>query len=405
MSTELKLVDSPQFAPIKSIMESTELQKHYEENNHFKMNLDREKMFAIQLIQKNDYLLKCTPESFYNALINITATGLTLNPMMQQAHLVPRSNKGKLEVCLDPDYKGLVTIMIKSGIAKDVFAHVVYRNDIFEYDATSETVIKYIPYWNREDKVFSEPGEERATFCCVINPDDTRRYRVMPISRVNEIMRGTEAYKSHAKKVASGQYSKTMWEGENRPDMIKKTVIRQMWKFIPKTDEMMFQALASAFEEHDKVYQNTEYDINKNIVEVQGTDVKVSERGDISGSVMNSIKKVTPKNSTKKAEIIESEEVSPADEQGKVSKAELNKMVMLIADNFDIDVTKIERRDDESQSKVKEMIKDLGVSESLIDTWLVSKKAKNSSLIALCTNADSNQINTCLISYLGDKLV
>jgi len=68
-------------------------------------------------------------------------------------------------------------------------------------------------------------------------------------------------------------------------------------------------------------------------------------------------------------------------------------------------VTKIERRDDESQDKVKEMIKDLGVSESLIDTWLVSKKAKNSSLIALCTNADSNQINTCLMTYLGDKLI
>ena len=94
----------------------------------------------------------------------------SLNPLMQQAHLVPRKNKGKLEVCLDADYKGLISIMINSGIAKDVFAHVVYRNDIFEYDATSETVSNYVPYWNREDKIFSEPGEERATFCCVINP-------------------------------------------------------------------------------------------------------------------------------------------------------------------------------------------------------------------------------------------
>jgi hypothetical protein len=139
---------------------------------------------------------------------------------------------------------------------------------------------------------------------------------------------------------------------------------------------MMFQALASAFEEHDKVYQNNDYDANKNIVDVQGTDVKISERGDISGSVMNSIKKVTPKNSTKKAEVIESEEVSPANEQGKVSKVELNKTVMLIADNFDIDISKIERRDEKSQSVVKTMVEELGVSEDLINSWLISKKSK-----------------------------
>ena len=391
MSTELALLDKPEYAPIKQIFEGQALAKHYETENPFKMNFDREKMFMLQLIQKNPYLLKCTADSFYNALINVTATGLTLNPLMQQAHLVPRAGK----VCLDPDYKGLITIMISSGIVKDVFAHVVYANDEWEYDAMSETVVKFNPYWNRTDQKFTSPGEEVCTFCCVVNPDNTRKYRVMPIHRVNEIMEGTEAYKSHLKRVAKGEYSTTMWQGVNRPDMVKKTVIRQMWKFIPKSDNMMFHALAKAFEQHDEVNRNTDYEQAK--VEVDGTDVKLSTKPDVSASLMDSIKTPAPRKG-KQAEVIQYEEVEPKTyDDAKIAEA-----IMFIADNFEVDFMKAEQRGEEQTNEVKKKLIEVGIVEADLNAWLVAKKAKNKTMDALCKSADSNQINLCLLSFIKE---
>lgn len=391
MSEELTITKSPEYLQVEKVLDGVALQNHFENHNPFKMNLDREKMFAIQHIQKNPQLLKCTPNSFYNALVNVTATGLTLNPMMQQAHLVPRKNKGQMEVCLDPDYKGLVSIMINSGIAKDVFAHVVYENDLFEYDATSESVIKYVPYWIRTDQKFKEPGEEICTFCCVVNPDGTRKYRVVPIHRVNEIMEGTEAYKSYVRKKNKGEWATTMWQGDTRPDMVKKTAIRQMWKFVPKTDDMMFHALATAIEQHDIANENIENE--QTIVNANGKDVKITANTDLSDSLKNSIKKPVPRKKK-----IEDAEIDDSKNE-KYDKDALKDTIILIADNLNIDVSKGEQRSAEEAGEVKALLIGIGVDEQDINAWLKAKKARNQSLDELVRTSDSDQINMAMIAY------
>ena len=53
----------------------------------------KESQFAIQYFQKNDYLAKtalANPTSAQNAIINVAAIGITLNPASKLAYLVPR---------------------------------------------------------------------------------------------------------------------------------------------------------------------------------------------------------------------------------------------------------------------------------------------------------------------------
>ena len=53
----------------------------------------KEQQFAIQAFQKNGYLAKVAmgnPSSAQNAIINVAAIGITLNPAAKLAYLVPR---------------------------------------------------------------------------------------------------------------------------------------------------------------------------------------------------------------------------------------------------------------------------------------------------------------------------
>lgn len=77
----------------------------------------KESQFAIQYFQKNDYLAKtalANPTSAQNAIINVAAIGITLNPASKLAYLVPRDGM----VCLDISYMGLLHLAQSTGSIK-----------------------------------------------------------------------------------------------------------------------------------------------------------------------------------------------------------------------------------------------------------------------------------------------
>ena len=55
-------------------------QKQFEASNDYKMSFNREAGFAIQILTGNDFLANCDQESIRNAVVNVSLTGLTLNP-------------------------------------------------------------------------------------------------------------------------------------------------------------------------------------------------------------------------------------------------------------------------------------------------------------------------------------
>ncbi|HDL8446774.1 TPA: recombinase RecT, partial [Yersinia enterocolitica] len=91
----------------------------------------KESQFAVQLFQRNEYLTKtaiANPASAQNAIINVAAIGITLNPASKLAYLVPRDGM----VCLDISYMGLLHLAQATGAIKWGQCKLVYSNDTYE---------------------------------------------------------------------------------------------------------------------------------------------------------------------------------------------------------------------------------------------------------------------------------
>jgi len=85
----------------------------------------KECSFAMQHFAKNDYLDKATIESKLQAVLNVAQVGLTLNPVLKLAYLVPRFENGAVKCFLEPSYQGLVKLITDTGSAKNVTCHPV----------------------------------------------------------------------------------------------------------------------------------------------------------------------------------------------------------------------------------------------------------------------------------------
>ena len=79
MSTELALKDQITDKVMERFVELTD-----------KKTFDTELSFALQHINRNNQLKKATAASNIMAVLNVAQTGLSLNPMLKYAYLVPR---------------------------------------------------------------------------------------------------------------------------------------------------------------------------------------------------------------------------------------------------------------------------------------------------------------------------
>ena len=102
------------------------------------LNYEQEEIFAMQLLMKNDYLLDTAiknPVSLRTAMYNVAAMGVTLNPQMGLAYLIPRRlQTGALpSIVLDISYKGLLAIATESGTIIRANVELIHQNDGFTY--------------------------------------------------------------------------------------------------------------------------------------------------------------------------------------------------------------------------------------------------------------------------------
>ena len=110
------------------------------------MEFNREATFAIQLLTepKNQLLNKLAvvnSQSLINAVVNIASTGLSLNPALKHAYLIPRGGK----IILDISYQGLIKVLTDAGSIRNIDAEHVYSKDEFVYQKGSDPKIHHIP--------------------------------------------------------------------------------------------------------------------------------------------------------------------------------------------------------------------------------------------------------------------
>lgn len=111
------------------------------------VKLQNEMRFLGQIMRSHDkegktnMLAACTPLSIMDAIVNVAACGVTLNPAVQHAFLVPRKGECKL----DFSYRGLVDLACRGGQVRAITAGVVYDCDEFNYQLGTGAFIDHKP--------------------------------------------------------------------------------------------------------------------------------------------------------------------------------------------------------------------------------------------------------------------
>lgn len=185
-----------------------------------KISFHKEMNFAMQQLSGNDFLLKVAmqnPQSLKDAILNLAAFGLSLNPALKHAYLVPR--KGK--ICLDVGYLGMEYIAIDSGSVLWVQSKIVYSNDTYESMGIDKAP-------EHRYSAFGSRGSIVGAYCVA---------KVHDGSFLTEEMNIEEIYKIRSRSESFSKGSMSPWKTDEG-EMIKKTVIKRASKGWPKCDRL-----------------------------------------------------------------------------------------------------------------------------------------------------------------------
>lgn len=185
------------------------------------ISFEREAGFAVQQISSKDYTLKCAMgnrQSVVDAVVNIAAIGISLNPAKKQAYLVPRDGR----ICLDISYMGLMDLAQATGSVKWAQAALVHETDTFALNGLDK------PPTHVFNPFAKDRGPVVGVYVTVKTALDDYLTHTMTIEDAFAIRDRSAAWKSSK----SGPWKTD--EGE----MVKKTCVKQAYKYWPKTERL-----------------------------------------------------------------------------------------------------------------------------------------------------------------------
>ena len=194
----------------------------------------KECQFAMQLLEKNDYLRKVAwgnQGSLRNAIINIASIGISLNPVLKYAYLVPRDGG----VCLDVSYMGLLHIAVKGGGVLWGQAKIVYLNDNYINKGLDQQP-------EHTYNAFTDRGDPVGVYCTVKLTDGSYLTEEMSKEEIHKIRERSQAY-TRSKKGPWVTDELEMW---------RKTVVKRGSKYWPEGDGRLEQAIA-VVNEHEGI--------------------------------------------------------------------------------------------------------------------------------------------------------
>ncbi len=232
MSTEIAKISQDTFSSIQTRF--TELV----DEKTFK----KEVSFALQHLQKNPSLKKCDPNSLLSAVLNVAQVGLTLNPVLAEAYLVPRWTKAGMVVVLEPSYQGLSKLVTDTGSVKNITCFAVFKDDKFKVVLGTNVSIYHEPQFKSK--------EITHVYAVAELPDGTKTVEVMTIADCHDVRAKSESYKAY-KKEGNNVHTCVWIEWEQ--EMCRKTCIKRLVKYLPKTEqwEQLREVIALDNEDYD----------------------------------------------------------------------------------------------------------------------------------------------------------
>ena len=220
MSNQIQVIEGlikqcePKFNQVAAFSESTQ--------NAF----SRESQFAMQIMGANDFLAKTAvnnQSSLINAVVNVAAIGISLNPAEKEAYLVPRNGA----VCLDISYVGLMRLATDTGQIAWVQSDIVYEKDHFRMVGLDKQPEHH---FNAFDK---NRGEAVGVYVTAKLASGDYLTDTMTTEEINAIRDKSQGHIAIMSKKARASIWNDHW-GE----MAKKTVVKRASKYWPKSERL-----------------------------------------------------------------------------------------------------------------------------------------------------------------------
>lgn len=190
---------------------------------------DRFARVALTAMQNNPNLLRCEPQSLFNACMKAAQDGLL--PDGREGAIVPRGAQATWQ----PMVFGIIAKAKRRGSVTNLVANIVYEGEPFEVLMGDEDRIMH-----RRDIAAVQKGSEVAVYAIATLKDGTKEREVMTWEEVQAVRR------------MSATPNTGPWvtmEGE----MARKTVIRRLSKRLPSLDDGDDE-LRQAIESVDELY-------------------------------------------------------------------------------------------------------------------------------------------------------
>lgn len=193
---------------------------------HLKANAERYTRVALTEFRKNPKLAECDPYNVLACALTATQLGLEVG-LMGQAYIVPFFNRklGAQEAQLIPGYQGLISLAMRSGMLDALYSRVVYAGDEFSFTYGTKEEIRHISKGEEDDTKITH-----AYAVAHIKGSSVPVFEVMPVAKIVKI-------RDKANRIGESHYSNEYW-GE----YCRKTVIRRLVKYLPKSAELVMAA-------------------------------------------------------------------------------------------------------------------------------------------------------------------
>lgn len=186
--------------------------------------IEKEASFALQIINRDTQLQKCSLNSILEAIINVANIGLTLNPAANECCIIARWNSklGGLQAVLEPMYQGLTRLAMREGVVKQLNTQIVYEKDEIIVDAADNVrpvIHKVNPLKDR--------GVMIGAYCISTDLDGYRQVELMSIDQIKEVRDTSDGFKAFS----AGKIKSHPWES-SFGEMARKTVIKRLFKYL-----------------------------------------------------------------------------------------------------------------------------------------------------------------------------
>lgn len=188
------------------------------------MTPDRMVRVFLTAIYKTPKLQGCTRESLLNCLMQLSQAGL--EPDGRLAHLIPYGDKCTLII----DYKGLISLVRRSGEVRDIYADIVCENDTFEWAKGKGRFLKH------SYDLMKPRGSMIGAYSYVVPKDGEDSFEIMSKAEI-------DAIRARSKSANDGP-----WKTDYN-EMAKKTTFRRHSKWLPLSVEL--QRAIAADDEDD----------------------------------------------------------------------------------------------------------------------------------------------------------